>query len=84
MARPESAEAQRAPRWLVAAVSLLAALAGVVYSYDFGAQIGGPLVGVVLALNGALFCSILAGALVERLARWWPATGRGQPPQRAS
>jgi hypothetical protein len=84
MAQAEPSDVQRPPRWLVAAVSLLAALPGVVYSYDFGAQIGGPLVGVVLALNGALFCSILAGALVERLARWWPATGRGQPPQGAS
>jgi hypothetical protein len=84
MTQAEPSDVQRPPRWLVAAVSTLAALAGLVYSYDFGVQIGGPVVGVVLALNGALFCSILAGALVERLARWWPAAGRGQPPQGAS
>ena len=68
------------PRVLSALLTLLAALAGLVYSYDFGVQIGGPLVGVVLALNGALFCSIVAGALAERLRRAWPqATRQPQP-----
>ncbi len=61
-------------RWLVRLVYLLAAVAGMVYSYDFGKVIGGPIVGVVLALNGAVFCSIVAGALVERLCRWWAAS----------
>lgn len=61
-------------RWLVRLVYLLAAVAGMIYSYDFGKVIGGPIVGVVLALNGAVFCSIVAGALVERLCQWWPAS----------
>jgi hypothetical protein len=48
-----------------------------IYGYDFGKVIGGgPFVGVVLALNGALFCSVLAGALAEKLCRWWPQTLR--------
>jgi len=57
---------------LVRLVYMLAAVAGMIYSYDFGKVIGGPLVGVVLALNGAIFCSIVAGALAEKLCRWWP------------
>lgn len=61
-----------ARRWLPRLASLLAAMAGALYSYDFGALIGGPLVGVVLALNGAVFGSVLAGALAERLCRVWP------------
>jgi hypothetical protein len=37
--------------------------------------------GVVLALNGAAFCSIVAGALAEKLCRWWPTA---QQPRRPS
>ena len=54
-------------------VYVLAAVLGVLYGYDFGRVIGGPLVGVVLALNGAVFCSIVAGALAERLCQGRPA-----------
>jgi hypothetical protein len=63
-------------RWLLRGVYGLAAVLGMVYSYDFGTVIGGPVVGVVLALNGAVFCSIVAGALAEKLCRWWPQTSR--------
>lgn len=63
-----------ARRWLPRLASLLAAVAGAIYSYDFGALIGGPLVGVVLALNGAVCGAVLAGALVERLCNGWPAS----------
>ncbi|HYN61762.1 MAG TPA: hypothetical protein VET87_19835 [Rubrivivax sp.] len=63
-------------RWLVRLICVLAALVGMVYSYDFGKVIGGPLIGVVLALNGAVFCSIVAGALAEKLCQWWPQTLR--------
>ena len=61
-------------RWLPRLASLLAAAAAAIYSYDFGALIGGPLVGVVLALNGAVFGAVMAGALVERLRSWTQAT----------
>jgi hypothetical protein len=37
------------------------------FGFEFGQQISGTLIGVVLAVNGALFGSILAGATVERL-----------------
>ncbi len=83
MLRPEMTPGIHQPlqRWLVRLVCLLAAMAGLFYSYDFGKLIGGPIMGVVLALNGAVFCSIVAGALVETLCRWWPAA---QQPQRPS
>jgi LytS/YehU family sensor histidine kinase len=46
---------------------------GAAYSYGFGTLIGGPLVGVVLALNGAVFAALMAGALAERLCAAGPA-----------
>jgi hypothetical protein len=72
----ESAPTPALQRWLLRLVYGLAAVLGMVYSYDFGKVIGGPLVGVVLALNGAVFCSIVAGALAERLCRTQPAATR--------
>ncbi|HRD95684.1 MAG TPA: hypothetical protein PLA97_04670 [Rubrivivax sp.] len=81
MHRPEiTAGNQSLQRWLVRLVHLLAAMAGMVYCYDFGQRIGGPFVGVVLALNGAVFCSIVASALVETLCRWWPAAQKQRRP----
>jgi hypothetical protein len=68
----EATSTNPARLWLPRLASLLAAAAGAIYSYEFGALIGGPLVGVVLALNGAVCGSVLAGALVERLCRVWP------------
>lgn len=63
-------------RALRRSLTLVAAVAGLVYGYDFGKLIGGPIVGVVLALNGAVFCSIMAGALAEKLCRWGPRVSR--------
>ena len=76
MERPESASMTPVQRWLVRLVYMLAAGAGMIYSYGFGKVIGGPFVGVVLALNGAVFCSIVAGALAERLCQSWPEASR--------
>lgn len=82
MHRPEfTASKHPLQRWLVRLVYLLAAMAGMFYSYGFGKLIGGTFVGVVLALNGAVFCSIVVGALVETLCRWRPA---GQEQRRPS
>lgn len=72
----ETAPITALQRWLLRLVALTAALLGMVYSYDFGQVIGGPIVGVVLALNGAVFCSIVAGALAEKLCRRWPKAHR--------
>jgi hypothetical protein len=74
MLHADTPAASPARRWLPRLASLLAAVAGANYSYDFGALIGGPLVGLVLALNGAVFGSVLAGALAERLCSWWTAS----------
>ncbi len=65
----------RARRLVTAVVCGVAALAGLVSGYDFGLQLGGALVGVVMAVNGAVFCAILAGAAIDRLARWRRASG---------
>lgn len=63
-------------RGLLWGTTLLATAAGMVYGYDFGKLIGGPVVGVVLALNAAVFCAIMASALVETLCRRWPRSLR--------
>jgi hypothetical protein len=59
-------------------VHVLAAAAGALYGYDFGQLIGGAIVGAVLALNAAVFCSILAGGLADSLWRWWVAAAQSQ------
>jgi hypothetical protein len=73
MQHPEAAPATPLQRWLVRLTYGLAAVIGAIYGYAFGSRIGGMFVGVVLALNAALFCSIVVGAAAERLCRWWLA-----------
>lgn len=53
-------------------LNLVAALAGAWFSWDFGLAIGGVLMAVVAALNGALICALLANALFQRV---WPQPG---------
>jgi len=53
--------------WLMAMAYLLAAAAGVKWGFDFGHRISGTVLGVVLAINGALFCSFIVGVVVDRL-----------------
>jgi hypothetical protein len=60
----------RAIAWALAGA---AGLAGAWASYDFGVLLGGPLMGVVAAINGAAMCSLLASALLDRL---WPGARR--------
>jgi hypothetical protein len=60
----------RALRRIVIALAYVAAIsAGLKYGYDFGAQISGRLLGVVLAINGAVFCSLIVGMVTDRFAR---------------
>jgi hypothetical protein len=40
-----------------------------VLGYDFGLQISGKLLGVALALNAALFCSMVVDVLADRIVR---------------
>ena len=37
------------------------------HSFLFGQQVGGPLLGVVAAVNGAAMCSLLSSGLVDWL-----------------
>jgi hypothetical protein len=52
------------------AVFALAMVGGAALGFWFGARLGGFALGSLLALNGALFCSILAGAAVVRAGAW--------------
>jgi hypothetical protein len=54
-------------QWLHWALQLLAAVAGLKFGFDFGYRVDGPWLGVVMALNSALFASIMAGAVIGRL-----------------
>lgn len=55
-------------RWVFAGQALAALLGGVL-GYDFGLQISGKLLGVALALNAAVFCSMVVDVLADRLVR---------------
>ena len=54
---------------LVQALQLAAATAGAVASYDFGLQIGGMPMAVLLAANGAFFGGIMVGFVADLLRR---------------
>lgn len=55
----------RKPLRVVQALQLAAAAAGAVASYDFGMQISGIPLAVLLAANGAFFGSIMVGYLAD-------------------
>ncbi len=59
----------RKPLRVVQALQLAAAAAGAVASYDFGMQISGIPLAVLLAANGAFFGSIMVGYVADRI---WP------------
>jgi hypothetical protein len=59
--------AKRSRHWLVWAAAALAAVAGLKLGFDAGVQMAGTWLGVLMALNAAVFGSLIAGALVERL-----------------
>lgn len=54
-------------RWIVAAVSGLAAIGGLWWGYAFGESLGRGWFSIVTAANGALIAALLAGAAAERL-----------------
>jgi hypothetical protein len=54
------------------AITCVAGVAGAWFCYDFGAQLGGVLMGVVAAANGAAISSLLASAALDRLGRRTP------------
>ena len=59
-------EARQWWAWLVVA---LAGVAGLWFGYDFGRQVSGMGLGLLMAANGAVFASLLASAVVDRLFR---------------
>jgi hypothetical protein len=54
-------------RQIGVAINLAATLVVVWYSFLFGQQLGGPFMGVVAAVNGAVMSSLLISGLVDRL-----------------
>lgn len=61
--------------WLARACSAVAAGAAALLSYGFGQQIGGLWLGLLLALNGAVFAALLVGMAFDYFEP------RLQPPQ---
>jgi hypothetical protein len=56
-----------ARRYGVGAVQAAAALLGAAWGFRFGVQVAGIFLGVVAALNCAVFAALLAGAAIRRL-----------------
>jgi hypothetical protein len=56
-----------ARRYAMWAVQGVAGLLGAAWGFDFGVQVAGIFLGVVAALNLAVFAALLAGAALERL-----------------
>jgi hypothetical protein len=56
-------------QWTAWLATLAAGVVGLWYGWAFGVRLSGTLLGVVLAVNGALLCSMVADALLERVAR---------------
>lgn len=55
---------QRFAVWIAYAVT---ALVGLEYGYDFGKEISGTWLGIVLAINGAVFGTIIVSMLADRV-----------------
>ena len=56
-------------RWWAWLVVALAGVVGLWFGYDFGRQVSGMGLGLLMAANGAVFASLLASAVVDRLGR---------------
>ena len=59
-------------------ICAVAVMVGLKYGFDFGNQIIGPLMGVVGALNGALFCALISDFIADRFL---PSGERGRKPR---
>ena len=55
-------------RRLVQFACFVAVLAALKCGYDFGARLSGPWLGVVLAINAAVFCALVVGLVAERVS----------------
>jgi hypothetical protein len=66
MTETRAARPWRALGW---ALRALAAAAGLLLGYDFGARTGGVGLGALMALNAAAFFWLMASALIDALLR---------------
>lgn len=57
------------PRRIVWAAQAVAVCAGLVAGYDFGVQISGEGLGVLLAANAAVFCSMMVDTFADLTLR---------------
>jgi hypothetical protein len=55
--------------WLSLALNIGLTAAAAWASFGFGVRLGGVIVGVLAAVNGAVMCSLLVSGLMERIAR---------------
>jgi hypothetical protein len=62
--------------WLAYAAALCI---GAFYGFGFGLQVSGPWLGVVTAVNGALFCALLVGAASDGIGRLRRRARAGSP-----
>lgn len=59
----------RALPYLAWSLSGLAGLAGCVQGFIFGNELGGPLLGVMVAINAGAMAALLVSGLIDALAR---------------
>jgi drug/metabolite transporter (DMT)-like permease len=64
---PDPARRRHRKSALAWAITLAAGVVGLAAGYDFGNRLAGMWIGALMAANGALFCSLLAAAAVDRL-----------------
>ncbi len=60
-------------KWVVRTVGAAGAVVGAWACYGFGIQVSGILLGVVAAINGAIFGALMAGTVADSLVRRFSA-----------
>jgi fatty acid desaturase len=55
---------------LMQAAYVVVACAAGALSYRFGSRLGGPGLGITLAINAAIFGCLMVGAVADALLRW--------------
>jgi len=60
-------ERSRFRHYLRYTIAIAAVAIGLVLGFDFGNRISGPLIGVVAAINCAVFCALILDFITERL-----------------
>jgi hypothetical protein len=80
MAQPGDTTTQ-AVQWAIWVAQAVAVLLGLGYGYAFGAQVSGPVLGVVVAINAAVFGALCITAVVDLADRLRSAVRQpGRPP----